>query len=150
MAARAGAGRRSAPIRRYMTRNPVTIASRRSLAEAHRLMRRSGFRHLPVVEEDRLVGIVSLRDLHLLQTLRDVDPERITVQEAMTAGPYAVHPGTPIDCVVREMAEHKWGSAIVAEEGRVLGVFTTTDALRLLARLLVSPPAGRRRSVPDA
>jgi len=125
-----------ATIARHMTPAPATIEADRSLAEAHRILRRRGIRHLPVVAGGQLVGIVSLRDLHLLETLRDVDPEKVTVDEAMTRGPFTVAPGASVEKVATTLAENKWGSAVVVDEGKVVGMFTTTDALRLLARLL--------------
>ena len=125
-----------AVIARHMTPSPATIDADRSLAEAHRLLRRRGIRHLPVVAGGQLVGILSLRDLHLLETLRDVDPEKVTVEEAMTRGPYTVEPGASVEKVAETLAENKWGSAVVVDGGRVVGMFTTTDALKFLARLL--------------
>jgi acetoin utilization protein AcuB len=119
-----------------MTSSPATIEASRSLAEAHRTMRRHGIRHLPVVAGGSLVGILSLRDLHLLETLRDVDPEKVSVDEAMTRSPYTVEPGASVETVARTLAENKWGSAVVVDDGKVVGMFTTTDALKLLARLL--------------
>ncbi|MFI5179945.1 MAG: CBS domain-containing protein [Thermoanaerobaculia bacterium] len=125
-----------ATIARHMTPSPATIESKRSLAEAHRMMRRHGIRHLPVVVGGSLVGILSLRDLHLLETLRDVDPEKVTVDEAMTRSPYTVEPSISVETVAQTLAENKWGSAVVVDEGKVVGMFTTTDALLFLARLL--------------
>jgi acetoin utilization protein AcuB len=119
-----------------MTPSPATIEASRSLAEAHRTMRRHGIRHLPVVRDGGLVGILSLRDLHLLETLRDVDPERVTVAEAMTRSPYTVEPGSSVEQVAQTLAENKWGSAVVIEGGKVVGMFTTTDALKILGRFL--------------
>ncbi len=100
------------------------------------MMRRHGIRHLPVVAGGGLVGILSLRDLHLLETLRDVDPEKVKVDEAMTRSPYTVEPGTAVETVAQTLAENKWGSAVIVDEGKVVGMFTTTDALMLLGRLL--------------
>jgi acetoin utilization protein AcuB len=128
-----------------MTARPVTIAANRTLADAHTMMREKRIRHLPVLAGDSLVGVLSQRDLHLLETLKDVDPAKVTVDEAMTTNPYAVAPATPIAEVVREMARNKWGSAIVVEKGRVVGLFTLTDGMRLLARLLPHPAAGPRK-----
>lgn len=130
------------PIRKHMTSRPVAIAANRTLAEAHALMRDRRIRHLPVVAGDSLVGVLSQRDLHLLETLKDVDPAKVTVDEAMTTNPYAVAPATPIAEVVREMARNKWGSTIVVDKGRVVGLFTLTDGMRLLARLLPHAAAG--------
>lgn len=126
----------NATIARHMTPSPATIEASRSLAEAHRTMRRHGIRHLPVVRDGSLVGILSLRDLHLLETLRDVDPEKVTVEEAMTRSPYTVEPGSSVEQVAQTLADNKWGSAVVIDGGKVVGMFTTTDALKLLGRLL--------------
>lgn len=123
-------------IRSHMARRPRTIASTATLGQAHRLMRTHDIRHLPVLKRGKLVGIVSVRDLHLIETLQDVDPERVAVEDAMTPEPYTVSPNARLQEVVEKMAEHKWGSAVVVERGKVVGMFTTTDALRLLGSLL--------------
>ena len=136
----------------YMTANPVAIESRSTLAEAHDRMRASGIRHLPVVDDGQLVGVVSQRDLYLLQTLRTVDPAAETVGEAMMRSPYTVAPETPLEEVARRMSENKYGSAVVVERGAVVGMFTTVDALRALAAVLrrrvrrrpVKRPGGER------
>jgi acetoin utilization protein AcuB len=57
-----------------MTVSPVVIGSERTLADAHRMMRERGIRHLPVVDAGALVGVVSQRDLYLAETLGGVDP----------------------------------------------------------------------------
>jgi CBS domain-containing protein len=128
-------------VDQYMTVSPVVIGSDRSLADAHRIMRERGIRHLPVIEGGRLVGVVSQRDLYLAETLRGVDQETDSVREAMAAEPYAVAPGAPLDEVAAAMADRKLGCALVVDRGSVIGVFTTVDALRALAML-----AGRRRT----
>ncbi len=124
------------PVRSFMTASPVVVASHRTLAEAHQLMREHRVRHLPVVDDGRLVGILSQRDLYMLETLRGIDVASETVAEAMTAEPYTAAPDAPLDDVAREMADHRYGSAVVVDGGAVVGVFTTVDALRALAALL--------------
>jgi acetoin utilization protein AcuB len=119
-----------------MTRTPHLIGDEQSLRTAHDLMHRHGIRHLPVLHGGKLKGLVSLRDLHLVETLRDVDPATLRVEEAMTQDVYAVGPKTSLKEVVKEMAERKLGSAVVIEGSAVVGVFTTVDALALLAELL--------------
>jgi len=127
-------------IRDVMTESAHAIEREATLADAHQLMRAHGVRHLPVLEQGRLVGLVSMDDLHLLETLQDVDPGLVTVAEALTPDPYVVAPATPLRTVAAEMAERRIGSAVVAEEGRVLGMFTTVDALRVLGSLLGAGP----------
>jgi acetoin utilization protein AcuB len=123
-------------VQEFMTVGPVVIGTKRTLAEAHRTMRERSIRHLPVVDGGALVGVVSQRDLYLLETLEAVDPATETVEEAMTAEPFAVPPAAPLEDVAAEMARRKIGSAVVVDRGAVIGLFTTVDALRALAALL--------------
>jgi acetoin utilization protein AcuB len=119
-----------------MTKTPHLIGAEQSLDAAHELMRKHRVRHLPVLHGGKLIGVVSERDLHLLQTFRDVDPARVKVEEAMSQDVYAVTPKTPLKDVVREMAQRKLGSAVVVEGTHVIGIFTTVDALDTLAGVL--------------
>lgn len=127
-------------VERYMTKGPFTIGEEQTLAQAHRMMREHAVRHLPVLHGGRLVGVVSDRDLHLIETLRDVDPEKARVEDAMTPTVYSVSPETPLSDVASEMAEHKYGSAVVMVGDRVVGVLTTTDMMRALSDLLRTQP----------
>jgi acetoin utilization protein AcuB len=99
-------------------------------------MRDHRIRHLPVLDAGRLVGVVSDRDLHLIETLQDVDPEKVKVDEAMSTDPFVIDRRRALLDVVCEMVDHKYGSAIVVDGDRVIGVFTVVDALRLLSDLL--------------
>jgi len=123
-------------IDKYMTSSPHSVGRDQKLLQAHKLMREHHIRHLPVLHGGRLVGVLSDRDLHLIETLRDVDPARVLVEEAMTTDVYSVSPKAMLDEVVREMAGHKYGCAVVEDNGKVVGVFTTVDALRAFAELL--------------
>ena len=125
-----------ATVEQFMTRTPHTIGQDGSLAAAHRLMREHGIRHLPVVEAGKLVGIVSQRDLHLIETLSFVDPEKVPVSDAMTEDVEVVEPTALLREVAAGMAEKKIGSVVVMKGAWVVGIFTTVDALRALAVLL--------------
>jgi acetoin utilization protein AcuB len=126
-------GRPSIPIQDVMTPQPITIGRRESLATAHDMMRVHGCRHLPVLEHGELVGIVTQRDLYLLETIAGVDLTQDVVDECMANDAYAVPPDAPLNEVAGHMATQKCGCAVVIERGRVIGIFTTTDALRVLA-----------------
>jgi acetoin utilization protein AcuB len=137
----------------FMTRLVHTIGSQSPLSEAHRLMNEHAIRHLPVLEGGKLVGVVSMRDLHLIETLKGVDPKEVTVDEAMSQDAYTVPPGTELIEVARTMAMHKYGSAVIARDGHVEGIFTTIDALKALEAVLSTPqtkakPSPRRKSTP--
>lgn len=123
-------------ISRYMTNQPWTIARTASLAEAHALMRQHQLRHLPVLDNGELVGIVTMRDLHLLETIGDFSLDEIPVEEAMSAHPFIVTGDMPLDEVAAIMAAKKYGSAIVVGRQGVEGIFTTIDACRALANIL--------------
>jgi acetoin utilization protein AcuB len=135
--------RTSSSVRGYMTRAPVTVKPRQSLAEAHAVMRARRIHHLPVVDGDRLVGIVSQRDLMIIESLPGVDAAEVPVEDAMTKDVFVVAPGASLAAIAGDMADRRLGSAVVMDKERVVGVFTVTDACRALARLL---PAPRRRA----
>ena len=120
-----------------MTLQPWTIRKDAKMSQAHQLMREHRIRHLPVLEAGKLVGIVSERDLHLIETLPDSDPDEVTVEEAMTVDVYTVTSDDPVDVIVEQMATHKYGSAVVMDpRGGVEGIFTTVDALQVLGEVL--------------
>jgi acetoin utilization protein AcuB len=123
-------------LARYMTRKPWTIERTAMMAEAHRLMREHGVRHLPVMEGERVVGIVSMRDLHLLETLPGVTPEEVPVEDAMSPEVFVASENDELADIVDRMAEARLGSAIVMDRGSVVGIFTTVDALRAFAEIL--------------
>ena len=122
-------------VYKYMTPSPHSIGRDQSLAMAHQMMREHKIRHLPVLDAGVLVGLVSERDLLFVETLRDVDPSTVKVEEAMTAEPYFVNVDTPVKDIALAMIEHKYGSAVVVDHGNVVGIFTTIDALRALLDL---------------
>lgn len=122
-------------IEKYMTAMPLTIGSDCSLNKALDLMKGHQIRHLPVEEKGRLVGVLSDRDIKLAASFADVNT--FLAGDVMTPDPYIVTPQTPMDFVVAEMAEHKYGCAIIIQEnGKVVGIFTVVDGLRVLSEIL--------------
>jgi acetoin utilization protein AcuB len=114
------------------------------------MMREHHIRHLPVLERGRLIGIVSQRDLYFLETLQGVDFDVDIVEDAMTQDAYAVGPEEPLEKVARTMAKERLGSAVVVERGRVIGIFTATDALDLVAHGLAQPQRRTKRRAASA
>ncbi len=124
-----------------MTRVPFTVGADAKLIAAHRTMNRHRVRHLPVVDHGELVGILTQRDLYFLETIRGVDAEEDVVKDAMSPDAYAVAPTTPLANVVKTMVRKRYGCAVVMKRGKVEGIFTTTDALRLLSGFVAPRPS---------
>jgi acetoin utilization protein AcuB len=119
-----------------MTLTPVRISLDADLEQAVKLMQEHGIRHLPVMDGDDLTGVVTDRDMSMIESLLPDEWEQICVAEAMTPEPFTVTPDAPLWEVAKHMAREKFGCAVVTDErGQVVGVFTTTDALRVLADL---------------
>ncbi|MGD8606801.1 MAG: CBS domain-containing protein [Myxococcales bacterium] len=119
------------PIAEFMTPMPHTVGSEQTITFAQSLMQKHGIRHLPVLHGGELYGVVSDRDLGMIAGLNEVDPDQTTVEEAMTQDAYTVSKDTPLSRVLEEMLEHKYGSVIVVEGTKIVGIFTTHDALKL-------------------
>jgi acetoin utilization protein AcuB len=121
-----------------MTRLPFVVSIDDGIDAAESIMKEHGVRHVPVVDGDALVGIVSQRDVALLlnPALSFGDRRRVRTRSVCTRNPYVVAEDEPLDRVVLEMADRHLGSAIVARDGQVIGIFTVTDACRVLSRLL--------------
>ena len=122
---------RTAPIADFMTHMPHTVGSEQTITFAQHLMQKHDVRHLPVLHGGELFGVVSDRDLGMIAGLNEVNPDETTVEEAMTQEAYTVSRETPLFDVLQEMLEHKYGSAIVVERMRIVGILTTHDALKL-------------------
>jgi acetoin utilization protein AcuB len=100
-------------VRDHMTPSPLTLGADQTLAVAHQLMRRNRIRHLPVLRGGKLVGLVSQRDLMLIETLPGVDPADVPVEDAMTTEVFAVSPEASVATVAGKMAARRLGSAVI-------------------------------------
>jgi acetoin utilization protein AcuB len=122
----------------YMTRSPHSVDADQTLAQARSLMHEHRIRHLPVLRRGQLVGIISDRDLHIVGALKGSDAQQAPVSAAMTTNVYAVPTEAPLDEVVITMGTHKYGCAVVMDDERVAGIFTTVDVCVAFADLLNS------------
>ncbi len=123
---------RTTGIQKFMTPMPHTIGKDQPLARAEQMMRDLRIRHLPVLDGGRLVGILSDRDIKLVETLKDVDPEAVLVEEAFSPDPYIVSPKANLKEVCATMAEKRYGCVLIEENHKLVGIFTWVDALRAL------------------
>jgi len=130
----------------WMTKDPATVEAKQTIGEALVLMYQREIRHLPVIEQERLVGVLSDRDIRqLLGKVRVTSAERsdeerylrMPVSEIMTAHPVKVKSETAIREAVQMMVDRKFGSLpVVDTENRVIGIFTEFDALRYCLYLI--------------
>ena len=123
-------------IQKYMTTTPHSVGREQPLSTAQSLMKQHKIRHLPVMSDGQLVGILSDRDLKLAMSLQGVDPEVCKVGEIANEEAFLVKPDSKLDEVSRMMADKKIGSVLVVDHHRLVGIFTTIDALQALSELL--------------
>lgn len=122
--------------RQVMTRDVRCVLPETSLAEAWRLMHEHGMRHLPVVREGRLVGVVSDRDfLGFVDKAADGSLvfSDVAVARVMSTEPIVAVDGAPVSELARTMISHGIDSLpIVADGGLLVGLVTSTDLMMLL------------------
>lgn len=118
-------------VYQWMTPLPFSIRRDETLAKAAGLFEQHGIRHLPVVDGETLVGLITERDVHLAEVFGGRRSMKIEV--VMSTDPYVVHPMTPLAEVALTMVKGREDAALVVEGGRVAGVFTSVDALRAIA-----------------
>ena len=132
-------------VEKRMKPDPITVRPEDFFRQAMTLIRQRGIRHLPVVQGDRLVGIVTDRDIrqaspspatsleiHELHYLL----EKVRIHEIMTKKVYSVAPDTPIEEAARLMLTHKIGGLPVLKEGTLVGILTETDILRAFMEVM--------------
>lgn len=126
-------------VRSWMTRAPVSVPADCPIASALSRMRTEGIRHL-LVEDGTLVGIVSGRDLARLP-IGETRGQWLAepVRRIMTEDPVTVAPETPVVVAARLLLESRIGALPVRDGERIVGVFTTSDALEALLLLLEGP-----------
>ena len=122
-------------VKNFMTKQPKTIGSDQSLKKAMEIMQEHNIRHLPVLENKQLVGVLTERDISVARSFQGA--AELKVEGVMMPMSYTVLPESPLEEVVLEMANHKYGSAVVRDlQGTVIGIFTANDALRALSEIL--------------
>ncbi len=120
-------------VRDWMSRNPVTVSSERSVEQVIRLMRARGIRHVLVMDGERLAGIVSNRDvLRLLLGGERLLSPGAPIAQIMTENPVRVSPEAPLTEAAREMLDRRIGALPVVEGDRPIGILTKSDAFEAL------------------
>ncbi len=122
-----------------MTLNPFNIDISERVKTAKQIISDNQINHLPVVDSQfHVAGIITDRDIKLHQAVSE-DPDfhnHAKVSEVCVQFPYKVLPDTPALEVVEHMLSEHIGSALIVEKEKLVGIFTKTDACRVLAEFL--------------
>jgi acetoin utilization protein AcuB len=143
-------------VKEMMTKNPITVQPDTLVLDAQRVMKENNIRRLPVVEKDKLVGIVtkhdlfeatpspptsvSIHDLHYLLS-------KMKVKEIMKKNPITITPETPFEDALRIGQEKKIGSFPVVDDGKLVGITTESDIVRFLIHALGIHEEGSRITI---
>lgn len=138
-------------VREWMTQNVITTRPNTPISNAHQVMRENNIRRLPVVDNKKLVGLVTIGDV------REASPSdattlsiwelnylwaQLVVEKVMTRNIFTVSPETPILDAAEMMLEHKIsGLPVVNEDKELVGVITESDIFRMLIRSRVNTAA---------
>jgi CBS domain-containing protein len=117
-------------VREAMTASPTCVTSTSTLVEAAKLMQQGDVGSLPVVDGDRLVGIVTDRDLVVRGIARGADPSSTRVEAVCSRGPASVSPDEQLDAALQRMAREQVRRLPVVEDGRVVGIIAQADVAR--------------------
>jgi CBS domain-containing protein len=115
-------------IRNAMTSNPCSIDAGKPVAYAAKMMRDEDVGIAPIVEGDRLVGVLTDRDIAVRVVAEGLDPERVKVFEVASRDVVTLDPGQDLDEALRLMARHQVRRPpVVEEDGRLVGVVAQAD-----------------------
>lgn len=146
-------------VRDLMSTNVVAVSGDTSIYDARKIMAAHKIRRLPVMNKDKLVGFltkhmlleatpstataVSMHELHYLLA-------KMTVTDVMVRNPYTVSPDMPAEEVMKLGQEMGYGSFPVVEDGRLVGIVTESDIVRLMTKALGVRGKGTRIDIKSA
>jgi acetoin utilization protein AcuB len=140
-------------IRHFMTTNVIAVSEDTSLHDAKKIMKANKVRRLPVLKKDKLVGLVtermlleaspspatalSIHELHYLLA-------KMTVRDIMVKNPHTVSPDMPAEEAMELGQEMGYGGFPVVENGKMVGIVTESDIVRIMTRVLGVREKGTR------
>ena len=142
-------------LRDVMTKNPITVESDLLLMDARKVMKEHNFRRLPVVEKGKLVGIVTKQDLDeamppptsATSAFEFRSLSRMKVKEIMKKNPLTFNPDTLFEEALKIGQKNKISSFLVVDNGKLVGITTESDIVRLLTRALGLEEEGSRITI---
>ncbi len=126
-------------VKDLMTPNPITVDPDTPLSQVMQLMQKEEFRQVPVVEEGKLVGIITDRDIRLAVNLSPDQQEHeeqkkklatLITKEFMTPDPVTVPMDLPAYRAAEMLRLYKFGALIVVENDEIVGIISVTDFLK--------------------
>jgi CBS domain-containing protein len=137
--------KKNEPISSIMTRELVTLNLEDSLYSAEKRMKKNHIRHMPVVDDEKLIGLISLSDLQRVSFIDAYGKEgtedtpiynMLDIQDLMIKKPLTASPQTTILEVSKLLASKEFHSLpVVEEEDKLVGIITTTDLLHYFIEL---------------
>lgn len=133
-------------VRDIMRSPVVTVSTDTTLQDAYRTMREKGFRHLPVLKDRKVMGVITDRDLRLATSSLAPTPfpPASPVSDVMSRPPLTADPLDPVEDAAYTMRNRKIGCLPVLENGELVGIITGLDLLDALMRMTgADKPSGR-------
>ena len=139
-------------VRDAMTENPRSIGASTSVVEAARLMREQDIGSLPITDDEKLVGMLTDRDITTRVVAEAADTTSMSVEDVYSRDLVSVEPDEDLDEALQLMARHQVRRLPVVENGRLVGIVAQADiALKdndktaQLVEAISEPSAGERR-----
>jgi len=136
--------KKNQPISSIMTQEVITLSLKDSLYSAEKRMKTNHIRHMPVVDEDKLIGLISLSDLQRISFIDAYSKEgtedtpvynMLSIKDMMIKNPLTASPKTTILEVSKLLASKEFHSLPVVDDGKLVGIITTTDLLHYFIEL---------------
>jgi len=140
-------------VRDFMSTNVVAVDEKTSIHDAKKIMEAHKIRRLPVMRKDKLIGLVtermlleaspspatslSIHELHYLLA-------KMTVKDIMVKNPHTLSPDTPAEEAMQLGQEMGYGGFPIVEDGRLVGMVTESDIVRIMTRVLGVRGKGKR------
>jgi CBS domain-containing protein len=114
-------------VRDAMTENPRSISASASVVEAARLMREQDIGSLPITDDDKLVGMITDRDITTGVVAEGADPEATSVGDVSSRDPVSIEPDQDLEEAVQLMSRHQVRRLPVVDSGRLVGIVAQAD-----------------------
>jgi CBS domain-containing protein len=114
-------------VRDAMTEDPRSIGKSVSVVEAARLMREQDIGSLPITDDEKLVGMITDRDITTRVVAEAADPMKTSVGDVYSQDLITVEPGNDLDEALQLMARHQVRRLPVVENGRLVGIVAQAD-----------------------